>query len=311
MVLSKYLKLPTYEVKNYPKNEKEKIQALFTRAFGGRKLSSELLRWQMEQNPCLKERAISLWQGDTLVAYTALTPCHSLFYGKEIVTAVSGTTMANEDFPGASFQLLTECARNNDDIKVIYGFPNRNSFGICVKYLKHHYVGDIAFWVAAAAKQNVTDRIYAFFSFSKEYEKISRELSKTHILIKTRNCEFLNWRFFHNPEHNYRGFEYIDEKRRGYIVVDVYEENGIRQLQIVDLLADSTTVLSELLYYGINLAAEWCCKIVKLWLTSAQYKEVLEECGFVYGVHPFPMTCWAHDIDIQKAYLTMADSDIF
>lgn len=311
MVLSKYLKLPIYDVKGYPKNEIGKVQELFSKAFGGRQLSLDGVRWQMEQNPCLRERAVSLWRGDMLVAYTALTPCPAIFHGNDIVTAVSGTTMANEDFPGASFQLLSECEKQNDDIQIIYGFPNRNSFGICIKYLKHNYIGDVAFWSAKAVKQSVTDKIQSFSEFTDEYEKISRELSKTHIFIKRRKKDYLNWRFFQKPGIDYKGFEYIDTRRRGYIVVDIYEEEGLKQLQVVDLVADSKEVLQELLRYSVNLASEWNCKIVKLWLTSLYYKDVLEECGFVYGEHPFPMTCWSQDLDISNSYITMVDSDIF
>lgn len=311
MVLSKYLKFPTYEVKSYPKNEIGKVQELFSKAFGGRQLSLDGVHWQMEQNPFLRERAVSLWQGDMLVAYTALTPCPALLYGNDIVSAVSGTTMANEDFPGASFQLLSECAKQNNDIQIIYGFPNRNSFGICIKQLKYHYVGDVAFWTAKAVKQTVTNKIQAFSEFTDEYEKISRVFSQTHIFIKARKKDYLNWRFFQKPGNDYKGFEYIDSKQRGYIVVDVYEEKGLKQLQVVDLIADTKEVLQELLRYSINLANEWNCKIVKLWLTSVMYNDVLEKCGFVYGDHPFPMICWSQDLDINNSYITMIDSDIF
>ncbi len=311
MVLARYLKLPTYEVKGYPKNELKKIQSLFSESFNRRQLRLDKLRWQMEENPCLKERAISLWQGTKLVAYSALTPYTAVFCGNDIVAAVSGTTMADKDYPGVSIQLLTECVKRNSDINLIYGFPNRNAFGIAIKYLKHYYVGEIAFWTAKATQQDSSSKIFPFFSFSEEYEKISRKLSQTHIFIKIRKSEFLNWRFFRKPGYDYKAFEYIDNKRRGYIVVDIYKEKCIKQLQIIDLIADSKEVLQELLLYAVNLANDWNCKIVKLWLTSVQYKDVLQECGFVYGEHPFPMTCWLQSLNIDKTYITMADSDIF
>lgn len=311
MALSKYLRIPQYEVKQYPVEQLEKVQQLFSRSFGGRSLSLEMLKWQMDRNPCLQRRATSLWQNDTLVAYNALTPHPAILNGEEVISAVSGTSMADTHFMGSSIQLFTECAKQNNDIALIYGFPNHNSFGITVKYVKHHYVGDVAFWIAKAERKNVTDKIQSFFSFSNEYEKISRDLSKTHIFVKTRKREFLNWRFFQKPGYDYKGFEYIDIKRRGYIVVDVYEENGMKQLQVVDLIADSLDVLYELLNYAINLAFVWHCSIVKLWLTSDFYKAVLEDSGFEYGEHPFPMTCWTQDLDIAKSYITMEDSDIF
>lgn len=60
MASSKYLKLPQYEVGKYPKGQLEKVQALFSQAFGGRNESLEMLHWQMEDNPCLQERATTL-----------------------------------------------------------------------------------------------------------------------------------------------------------------------------------------------------------------------------------------------------------
>lgn len=304
----KYLRLPQYEVGKYPKDQLGKVQSLFSQAFGGREESLEMLHWQMENNPCLQERATTLWQGDTLVAYNALTPHPAYLYGKEVVSAVSGTTMADEHFLGASIQLFTECEKQNDDVAIIYGFPNKNSYNITVKYLNHHYVGDVAFWIADARGIEVSEKIKEFTEFSEEYEEISRELSKTHDFIKTRQKKYMDWRFFRKPEYNYRGFEL---EKRGFIVVDTYTENDNKQLQIVDILADSDDVMSELLKYAVNLANEWKCAIVKLWLTSAKYKAILEENGFVYGDHPFAMTVWSQELDISKSYITMADSDIF
>ncbi len=308
MAHSNSLHIPQYEVKKYPKNDLDKVQSLFTQAFGGRELSRQGLQWQMEKNPCLQGRATSLWDHDTLVAYNALTPYPAFLYGTEMISAVSGTTMADEHYLGASLQLLSECEKQNEDIQLIYGFPNRNSFGIMVRRLKHHYVGDVAFWTAPAADIPSGGRIIEFFSFTDEYEAVSRELSKTHSFIKARKKDVLNWRFFQKPGYEYHGFEY---EKRGYIVADSYIENGIKQLQIVDLIADSDEVMAKLLLYARKVAAEWNCKFVKLWLTSGNYRETLEDCGYVYGEHPFAMTVWSQDLDLSSSYITMMDSDIF
>ncbi len=308
MAKNRYLRLPQYEVAKYPKGRLEKVQALFAQAFGGRQESLEMLEWQMEDNPCRKERATTLWQGDTLVGYNALTPHPAYLYGKEVVSAVSGTTMVDEHFPGASLQLFTECAKQNEDISIIIGFPNKNSYGITVKYLNHKHVGDVAFWTAESRNMDYSDKIHAFTEFTEEYEVLSKKLSASHNFIKTRQKDFMNWRFFQKPEYDYRGFEY---EKRGFIVVDTYSENGINHLQIVDILADSDEVMGELLKFAVNLSYEWNCTKVKLWLTSEKYKHVLEENGFTYGEHPFAMTVWDQELDISKAYITMADSDIF
>lgn len=307
MVRSKYLRHTQYKVGTYPKESLEKVRTLFSQAFGGRTISEAMLQWQMERHPDLQERATSLWEGDTLVAYNALTPHPAYLYGQEVISAVSGTTMADENYPGCSLQLFAECARQNGDISIIFGFPNHNAIKL-VKYLGHHYVGDVAFWTAEAKQIVMSDKIREIGEFGSEYEEISKGLSKQHDFIDTRKKDFLNWRFFQKPGYEYKAFEY---EKRGYIVVDIYIETGVKQLQIVDIIADTEEVMEELLKYAVHLAYDWQCKTVKLWLTSENYRDILEINGFVYGEHPFPMMVWNMDLDISKSYITMMDSDIF
>ena len=176
MIRFEDLRIPQYEVGQYPANQLNKVQELFSQAYGGRTISLDIIKWQMENNPCLKRRAASLWRGEDLVAYKALTPQPAILNGRDIISALSGTVMADKRFPGASIQLYTECARQNEDVDIIYGFPNRNSYGITVKYLKHHYVGDIAFWTASPRMTKTSDKIHEFWKFTDEYENISREL---------------------------------------------------------------------------------------------------------------------------------------
>ena len=308
MIRVEDLRIPQYEVGQYPAKQLNKVQELFSQAFGGRTISMDIIQWQMEKNPCLKRRATSLWREEDLVAYKVLTPQPAILDGRDVISALSGTVMADKRFPGASIQLYTECARQNEDINIIYGFPNRNSYGITVKYLKHYYVGDIAFWTARPRMTKTSDKIHEFWEFTDEYENISKGLSKTHVFIKRKEKSFLNWRFFQKPGYNYRGFQY---GKQGYIVVDIYIENGMRQLQVIDILAVSENVMDELLKYALNLAVDLKCDAIKLWFTSKQYVEVLAQNGFVYGEHPFAMTVWNQDLDISRSYITMADSDIF
>ena len=91
----------------------------------------------------------------------------------------------------------------------------------------------------------------------------------------------------------------------------MYEENQVRQLQLVDFVALSEESLSALLRFCLDLGARLKCEIVKAWMTSRYYKQVFLEAGFVYGAHPFPMTVWDQELVLEKAYLTMCDSDIF
>ena len=303
--------IPEYEAKGYPNDKLDKVRKLFSASFGGRNLSEEMIKWQMEKNPFVQLRATTLWDGDTLVAYAALTPFPAMYQGNRINSAVSGTVMVDVHYLGASIQLLNECASQNDDIEVIIGFPNRNAYPINIKYLHHHHIGDVAFWQAKSRNCTVSPQIIEFFKFTREHEIISDLIAKKHEYMKVREAEYMNWRLFQKPGYHYRAYEYRDLICRGYVVVDIYEENGERQLQIIDILADSYEVFGKLLEYCIDKAQLERCEIVKMWMTSSEYKHVLEEKGFSYGNHPFPFTVWKQDIDIDSTYLTMIDSDIF
>ncbi len=309
---SRYARLPQYEARGYPENELEKIQELFSRAFGGRRETGEMLRWQMEENPSLKKRATSLWDGDTLVAYNALTPAKAVYEGRRIYTAVSGTTMANERYMGVSVQLFSECSKQNQDIEVIIGFPNHNSYGITTKYLNHKYIGDVAFWTCKAHRTEFCGDIRRISAFTDEHGGLWKGLSGRHQYMKIRDRDYLNWRFLKRPEYEYQAYELVENGRIcGYIVTDVYVENQVRQLQLVDFVALSEESLSALLRFCLDLVARLKCELVKAWMTSGYYKQVFLDAGFVYGNHPFPMTVWEQGLELEKAYLTMCDSDIF
>lgn len=306
------MRLPQYQVGAYPKDKIHLIQDLFRASFGGREMPTEMFDWQFERNPYLKHRTTSLWDKDKLIAYIALTPFPVILHGNKTLAAVSGNLMADVHYLGASIQLLAESQKQNSDISIIIGFPNKNSFSSNVKFAHHHYIGDIAFWTARAQKGELDDEFVEFFKFDTGYETLCHKLAKTHEFINYRTAEYMNWRIFARPTFNYKGYFYLkDGKKMGYVIVDTYEEAGVKQLQVIDILGETLEVIKHLLKNCIYLAHQWKCKTVKLWLTSSKYKETLENDGFVYGDHPFKFTIWDQDLELDKCYITMIDSDIF
>ena len=305
------MKLPQYEVKTYDKGFEDKILELFPIAYQGRNFPMESWLWRFCKNPCLNKRITTLWDGNKLVAHNGLTPFYATFDKKNIVAANSGTTMAREEYLGVSIQLFQECDKQNQDIEVIYGFPNKNSFRITTKYAHHIYLGDIAFWECDARKELETSEIKPIDRFNKEHGELYLGIADNHQFMINRTKDYLNWRFIENPS-TYKPYELvIDGKIVGYIVVNQYEENGQKQLQIIDVIANSLSNTETLLRFAINLAYENNCQIAKLWLTSDKYKDVLIKLGFKLGDHVFPMTSWRQNIDIGQSYITMADSDVF
>ena len=303
--------IPQYEVKEYPVGKEKQIQDLFSASYGGRILPIEVLRWKMEDNPCLSLRGTSLWDGDHLVAFNSLIPAKTIFKGKDIISAVSGTTMVDSKYLGASIQLMKECSKQNKDIELIYGFPNRNSYGIAVKYLGHKHLGEIAFWTMDVKCGNKNKSVRELYSFPDYFEGVSRNVAMEHCFCKVRDKEYMDWRFFKKPNNRYCGYELNDHGNSGYIIVNTYIENGIKQLQVVDILADTDEAFDELLSYAHLVATEKECLRIKLWMSSKHYSDILTDYGFICGERPFSMVSWDEPFALDESYITMADSDIF
>lgn len=306
------MKLPQYEVKTYQDGFENQIVDLFSVAFNGRKFPLNSWQWRFKQNPCLNERLTTLWDGEKLIAHNGLTPFFATFIGKQIVAANSGTTMAREEYMGVSIQLFEECNKQNQDIDVIYGFPNKNSFRITTKYAKHLYLGDIAFWECKTRKETVAQEIKSFECFDDKHESIYQYIAKEHDFIINRTKSYLNWRFVKKPDIKYDLFDLTENGEKvGYIVINEYIENNQKQLQVIDFAAKNTEYTEKLLRFAINESQKRNCEITKLWMTSDKYKDLLLSLGFKKGNHLFPMTSWRQFWDLSKSYITMADSDVF
>lgn len=304
-------RIPQYKAAGYVEGFEDKAQELFSRCFGGRKFDTEVWDWQFNSNPYFNRRVTTLWDEDTLIAMTALTPSFALVDGREVVSAVSGTTMARDDYRGVSIQLVSECGKQNRDIEFKYSFPNRQAFRIATKFYGHHYVGDVAFWTARPRRLPRDERVSKFELFTTEHGDLYRGVADAHSYMKRRDKDYLNWRFVQKPRAGYGLYEYADYGVSGYVVVNEYREGEESHLQIVDIVANSEEAFACLMQHAINLAYENGDDIVKLWLTSRAYKRTLEGMGFAYGMQPFRVTVWDRDIDLEDAYITMSDSDVF
>ena len=304
-------RIPQYEARAYVPGFEDKAQELFSKCFGGRVFDRETWNWQFNHNPCLNQRVTTLWDGEILVALTALTPSIAIIEGEEKICAVSGTTMARDDYRGVSIQLVKESGNQNEDIDFKYSFPNKQAFRIATKFYGHRYVGDIASWSLKPFSTTVDDHIKGLTAFDDRHGSLYKSQVDEHYFIKKRDADYLNWRFVKKPGNNYQLFEYFNDVVRGYIVINEYREGNESHLQVIDILADSETVFCELIKFAVNQGQNRGTDIVKLWMTSGKYHEILKTIGFEYGRQPFRMTVWDRDIDLKNAYLTMSDSDVF
>lgn len=302
-----------YRVASYKNGDEKDIQELFSIAFGGRVFPLDSWVWRFKKNPCLKECITTLWDGNLLIAHTALTPSFVWYEGKNIIAAVSGTTMARPEYLGISLDLYSSCSNMYSNIDMIYGWANKNTFRITTKYLKHHFIGDMYFWTAKpVCKDYDESSICKIDCFNEVHSKLHEHLIMDHVFIVKRDVSYLNWRFRDKPSSGYEIFQHCtDEKVDGYMVLNTYKDNEELHGQIIDIVAPAIDTFESMLKYAKNYFAKKKCSHVKLWMSSIHYKKILECAGFELGLHRFPTTIWDRDLNLSQMYITMADSDIF
>ena len=301
-----------YSVTGFRDRDFTEISRLFSIAFNGRELNEELWKWRVLKNPVNKVFIVNAWDGSKLIGHTMLSPTFAYYNGKRVLTACSGTTMAHPDYPGMFVRLSEACSRMYPEIELIFGFPNKNSFRISTKYLKHRHIGDICFWTKEPERLNYCSSVVGITGFTDEHELLTMHEVQKHIFIIERSKAYLNWRLAGVNGRSYSLYEYRDEAGvHGYMALNEYSEDGARHGQIIDILAEDDRIFCRMIRSAESLFAEKGCSLMKLWMTSGKYHTLLSEMNFMYGRNPFHMVVWDRDADLAEMYVTMASSDVF
>lgn len=303
-----------YNFTGYRVGDENEIARLFQNSFGGRKMNLENWRIVHEKGNADHYCLANMWDGEKLIGHTELFTAQATYCGKQIVSGTSGTTMADPDYLGAGAMVYKWIDKTYPDyIKI--GFPNENSFPLVMKVLKHKYLGEIDFWWRkinnAVYEENKEYRIRQCDQVSTNLDFRNECMKYQYSLI--RDASFLRWRFLDRKSRNYKYYEmYSEDDVLGYMVCSVYEDaDETVHGQIVDIMAKSADAFANFIEYALDYYRNIGAEIVKIWVTDPTYVECLESKGFSYGLRPFHMECWHHEIDMKKSYITMADSDIF
>ena len=301
-----------YRITGYRPGDEEHILRLFRHAYG-RGFRMDAWRWQFLNTPYEIGRMVNVWDGDRLVAHTAITVFQACLDGREKLAAYSGHTMADREYLGISKLLLSRMRDSADDLDILYAFPNQNSYRIFKDILRFVYLGDIYFWFSQPETgAELPPGITEISCFEPAHGMLYRTLISSHRFITKRDLVRLNWRVMQKPDSGYRLFECRDEGvLKGYMVLNLYLDAGILQGQIIDIVAPDKRVMDRMLHYAQVYFGRLGCAAVKLWLPSEHFRGVLDERGFRPGGRPFPMIIGARCCDIRDFYLTMIDSDVF
>ncbi len=139
------------EVKDFQFGDEKDILSLFEITFG-RFMRQDVWQWRFQNNPAGKHYIKLMWENDKLVGHYAVSPFYMNIDSGLYQASLSMTTMTHPDYNGRGFFkiLATELYKTlheQYDIKLVMGYPNKNSHYGFIKNLQwkdlavvHHLV---------------------------------------------------------------------------------------------------------------------------------------------------------------------------
>jgi hypothetical protein len=158
--------------------------------------------------------------------------------------------------------------------------------------------------------------------FDSRFDEFWKRESQNYEIIIVRDSEYLNWRYIRNPIENYKIFCVKDTGTiRGFIVLNIFEQEGIRRGRIADIFIEkhNTDVYNTLLNKALDYFFSERVAIVSTWAGDEWFSSMFEKSGFSKGETPHDLIVRSYDDDIKydyiadrkNWYLTMGDSDYF
>jgi hypothetical protein len=293
---------------------------LFREAYS-RRLAPRVWEWRFLRNPAGKGIIELAWDGTTLAGHYAVSPVRMRIRGRDVLAALSGTTMTHSGYRGLGlFPLLArrtyERARRAGHMLVM-GFPNKNSHRGLVRDLTWkdvHEVPKFAASVSAIGQVGHDPGIVELTRFDPRFDRLWDEVKDDCPISVIRDRRYLQWRYVDNPEDRYRIFACEDRRTiAGYVVAKRYE----KELHIVDILCRDADTGVRLVRRVARVASKAGLQVVSMWLNPGlELHRELERVGF----QPCALVTYfcvlrlgpaVRPYDFRDWYLTMGDSDVY
>ena len=310
-----------YICRDFQPQDKELVLKLFLEVFG-KEMSSEFWDWRFAKNPFGQPIIKLLFDNDLLIGHYAIIPCQIADRGESIEAMLSMTTMVKKEYQGQGiFSFLADQAyqeAQKQGIKIVFGFPNSNSYHGFVKNFGWIGMGPLEILEREVLEQSdVVGRVKDIDKIGEEFDSFWEEVKRDFGIIGTRNSQALNWRYIQNPINKYFFKIAQDDSGRilGYVVLKIYQDKEEKIGHIIDIVAKQEAIRdliesSNKFFYkeGVRRMTCWA---------GPQYYQIMLENGFVskpstketfFGAKSFDPE---YKIDLNKWQFTMGDSDNF
>lgn len=314
------------QIKKYKVGDRKKILSLFEEVYD-KKMSEEYWNWRYDNNLIGQKYIELMWNEDVLVGHYALFPIE-IKVGNEIKkTGFSMTTMTSQRYQKQGvFNRLAKSLYDYsyNDLCLIWGFPNNNSLHGFIKYLNWKLIKDIPMLEVSVegfkASEVEDNSLINIDSFSKDYDELFNIVSLNHKIMVKKDSNYLNWRYFNNPDIKYYFIEYRKNKQLcGFCAYKLYKNEKILNGYIVDILATGEYIFAKLINGAIEQLKSLNAKNIYIWMNDPRYLQILNEMNFRetnrithFGCRLNSYEEFNIDIcDYNNWYVMMGDSDVF
>lgn len=317
--------------REYMPGDESKILELFNIVFG-RKLGLESWKWRFTENPYGKGIIRLMFNNQKLVGHYAVTPTPLWVRGTVHRAAFSMTTMTHPDYQGRGIfqELASEVYGYCQDkgIKVVFGFPNENSYHRFTRALGWNGFGHVQGWAIESEPEHLPgENEFAYEELHTCDERVddlwARARDSDNVAVP-RTAEFFNWRFIRKPGNEYTVYGIKDRKSvlQGLLVLKLFCDGGQITGHIIDILApDRLEIQQVILKKATEFFAENEVTKITCWITSdSPIASQLQAIGFFEKEWPnysgvlvlddeFADASFVKDSD--RWSFTMGDSDVF
>lgn len=246
---------------------------IFKSCFGnnGSPKRSENIIWQFLNNPT-KRSLVEMYvdkENQTTAGIYAISYVKFKVGNKVVLGAQSLDTLTDKDYRGLGlFYRMANSVMiraKTENVSLVYGFPNGNSFPVFRKLLKWQSLDPLPFLIKPLRTKYFTNRINFFrflkninlsfsryredsnytlldkFSFPKEVDLIWKRFSRDITVSVVRDREYLNWRYLDKPNESYQivhCYNNNDNSYKGFIVFTVKEKHDGRIGYIMEMMFD-------------------------------------------------------------------------
>jgi len=253
-----------------------------------------------------------------------------IFKDEEIDAVELVDLMVHPDFRNRG--IATEIERHhegmllNKGVDFILRFPN-NINGGRIRRKRNDYIPLSS--VPLLGKKKLTHQsskdVYQTDRFNEKLDELFAKVKDNFGITTIRNKSYLNWRFFDNPINEYH--IYIQKHKQGpsdiqgYVVLKIYDTGTTKIGDIIDILADSSETLANLINFGEDYFAKKGINSMAAYIVPKSYYAqnflehgfIGEEIGRTLFIKPLDkkLEAFCKAESLGEFHITMMDHDVY